>query len=97
MCSQSGTDGRPWRVSGGAPPSGISMGKLLVLKAEQDGRQLELSEDYDRQIWSGLSWAVADAPSREMTPGRPVRITYTVADPKGSSGLAEIRAFAVSN
>jgi hypothetical protein len=96
MCSQLGGDGRPWRVSGGAPPSGISMGKLLVLKAEQDGRQLKMVRDYDRQIWSGLSWAVADVPPREMTPGLPVRVTYTVSDPKDKSGLAEIRAFAVS-
>jgi hypothetical protein len=97
MCSQSGTDGRPWRVTGGAPPSGIPMGKLLVLEAEQGGKQLGMSRDYDRQIWSGLSWAVADVPPQEMVPGRPIRITYTISDPKGGSGLATIRAFVVSN
>jgi hypothetical protein len=97
MGSQTGTDGRPWRVSGGAPPSGISMGKLLVLSAGQDGKPLAMSQDYDRQIWSGLSWAVADIQPQEMTPGRPVRVTYSVSDPKGKSGTAEIRAFAISN
>jgi hypothetical protein len=97
MCSQSGTDGRPWRVTGGAPPSGTSMGKLLVLEAEQDGRRLDMSREYDRQIWSGLSWAVADVSPREIVPGRPVRITYTISDPKGSSGFANIRVFAISN
>jgi hypothetical protein len=95
MCSQSGTDGRPWRVTGGAPPSGISMGKLLVLEAKQGGKRLEMSLDYDRQIWSGLSWAVADVSPKQMIPGLPVRITYTISDPKGNSGLANIRAFAV--
>jgi hypothetical protein len=73
------------------------MGKLLVLDAEQDGKQLALSPDYDRQIWSGLSWAVADVSPQGMVPGRPVRITYTINDPKGKSGLANIRAFAVTN
>jgi hypothetical protein len=97
MCSQSGTDGRPWRVSGGAPPLGTSMGKLLVLKAEQGGRELVLSLTYDRQIWSGLSWAVADVSPLGLVPGNPVRITYTVGDPKGKSGTASIRAFSVSN
>ena len=97
MCSQSGAGGRPWRVSGGAPPSGIPMGKLLVLHAEQDGKQLEMSRDYDRQIWSGLSWAVGEARSQDMTPGRPVHISYVISDPKDKSGSAEIRAFAVSN
>jgi hypothetical protein len=97
MCSQCGADGRPWRVSGGAPPSGIPMGKLLVLKAVQGGRELVMNRVYDRQIWSGLSWAVADVPTQEMIPGVPVRITYTVSDPKGNSGDLGIRAFAVSN
>jgi hypothetical protein len=97
MCSQSGPDGRPWRVSGGAPPSGIPMGKLLVLTAEQNGRRLDMSCDYDRQIWSGLSWAVADVFPQGMTPGLPVHITYTVSDPTDKSGSADIRAFAVSN
>lgn len=96
-CSQFGKDGRPWRVSGGSPPSGVPLGKLLVLKAEQDGRELETSRAYDRQIWSGLSWAVADVPAKEMEPGGLVRITYTIGDPKGNSGTVEIRAFAVSD
>ena len=97
VCSQSSIDGRPWRVSGGAPPSGIPLGKLLVLAAEQGGRPLEMSRPYDRQIWSGLSWAVADVPASELTPGIPVRITYTVDDPKGKTGVVSIRAFAVQN
>lgn len=97
MCSQTGADGRPWRVSGGAPPSGIPLGKLLVLKAEQGGRELELSRNYDRQIWSGLSWAVADVSPQNLVPGNPVRITYSIGDPKGNSGLANIRVFAVLN
>jgi hypothetical protein len=97
MCSQSGADGRPWRVSGGAPPSGTSLGKLLVLSAEQEGRQLVLTQDYDRQIWSGLSWAVGDFGSADLKPGLPVRITYSVGDPKGGTGTVALRAFAVSN
>jgi hypothetical protein len=97
MCNQSGPDGRPWRVTGGPPPSGIPMGKLLVLKAEQGGRELAMSLNYDRQIWSGLSWAVAEISAQELVPGTPVWITYSVSDPKGGSGLANIRAFAVLN
>jgi len=97
VCSQSMADGRPWRVSGGSPPSGTPLGKLLVLTAEQGGRMLEMSRPYDRQVWSGLSWAVADVPAGELAPGVPVRITYTVDDPKGRTGAVSIRAFAVQN
>jgi hypothetical protein len=67
------------------------------LKAEQGGRELELSRNYDRQIWSGLSWAVADVSPQNLVPGNPVRITYSIGDPKGNSGLANIRVFAVLN
>jgi hypothetical protein len=97
MCSQSGTDGRPWRVTGGAPPMGISMGKLLVLTAEQGGRELAMGRNYDRQIWSGLSWAVAEISPQELVPGSPVRVTYSITDPKAGSGIASISAFAVLN
>jgi hypothetical protein len=58
---------------------------------------LEMSRPYDRQVWSGLSWAVADVPAGELAPGVPVRITYTVDDPKGRTGAVSIRAFAVQN
>jgi hypothetical protein len=95
MCSQTGSDGYPLRVSGGPPPSGTTLGKLLVLRAEQGGKDLEMVRDSDRQIWSGLSWAVADIPASQLAPGVPVRITYTASDPKGKTGSASLRAFAV--
>jgi hypothetical protein len=95
--SQIRADGRPWRVSGGAPPSGIAMGKLLVLKAKQGGRELEMNRPYDRQVWSGISWAVADVSKQDLAPGVPIRVTYTVSDPKGTLGLVSIAAYAVAN
>jgi len=93
--TQEGPGGRPWRVSGGSPPSGTPLGRLLILTAEQDGRPLEMSRPYDRQIWSGLSWAVAEVPARALAAGRSVRISYSVSDPKGSSGPVSLAAFAV--
>jgi hypothetical protein len=97
VCSQLGADGRPWRVSGGAPPSGTPMGRILVLKADQDGHELKMTRPYDLQIWSGLSWAVAEAPASELSPGRPVRISYEIRDPKAGSGSVELSAFAVTD
>jgi hypothetical protein len=73
------------------------MGSILVVKADQGARELELRLNYDRQIWSGLSWAVADVSPPGLVPGEPVRITYSIGDPKGKSGLARIRAFAVTD
>jgi len=95
-CSQIGANGRPWRVNGGAPPLGTPMGKILVLKTEQDGRPLAMTRPYDLQIWSGLSWAVAEVPARELTPDRPVSISYEIRDPKGAAGAISLSAFAVA-
>jgi hypothetical protein len=97
VCSQEGANGRPWRVSGGAPPSGLAVGKLLQLSVEQDGHPLEIARPYDRAIWSGLSWTVADVAAGDLIPGRPVRISYAVDDPKTKAGKISLSAFAVGN
>jgi hypothetical protein len=95
VCSQVGVNGRPWRVSGGAPPSGLPVGKLLELKVEQDGHPLKIDRPFDRPVWSGLSWTVADIAPGGLIPDRPVRVSFRVDDPKGASGIVSISAFAV--
>ncbi len=97
VCSQDGANGRPWRVSGGAPPSGLPVGKLLVLRAEQDAHPLQIGRPYDRAIWSGLSWSVAEVAAVDFVPGHPVRISYAVDDLKANSGRISLSAFAVGN
>jgi hypothetical protein len=96
MCSQTKSDGHPWRITGGAPPSGTPMGKILKLKAEQGGRDIPLERDTDRQVWSGLSWAVGEVDAQNLVPGVPVKITYAIEDPKPDSGVADVSAYAVT-
>ncbi|MCL5996676.1 MAG: hypothetical protein M1546_11570 [Chloroflexi bacterium] len=62
------------RTSGGAPPNGLSLGQMLTITVEQDGRTIPVDINYDKAIWSGLSWAVAEVPVQRLTPGQPVRI-----------------------
>ena len=49
------------RVTGGAPPKGTSMGQILSIELRQDGKGVPLQLNYDKAIWSGLSWAAAEA------------------------------------
>ncbi len=65
---QTGSDGLPLRLSGGAPPNGKGMGELLILRAEQDGRAVPVEIAYDKAIWSGLSWAVGEVDCRKLKP-----------------------------
>src|ERR1700733_6129549 len=46
---------RSWK---GGPPNGANMGKVFILTALQDGKTLPVEINYDKVIWSGLSWAV---------------------------------------
>lgn len=96
IARQRGAQGRPWRVNGGAPPAGTPMAQLLILRAQQDGRPLRLNTPYDRQIWSGLSWAVAEVPAGEFEPDRPISISYEIRDPKGAAGTLSLSAVAVA-
>ena len=67
-------DGEPCRVSRGAPPTGTTLGKVLVIQASQAGRDLPVQVNYDKAIWSGLSWAVGEIRSTDCQPGQPVQI-----------------------
>ncbi len=57
LCSP---DGLMFRISGGSPPAGKPMGELITLKAVQGGKELPVKVEYDKQIWSGLSWGVGE-------------------------------------
>ncbi len=64
--------GRPLRLSGGSPPKGTTMGKLFILRAEQDGRDVPVEINYDKAIWSGLSWAVGEIDCPLLKAGVPL-------------------------
>jgi hypothetical protein len=73
-------DGSIMRSWKGGPPSGMNMGKVFVLTASQDGKPLPVEVNYDKIIWSGLSWAVGEIPHRALRPGGPVTIECSSAE-----------------
>lgn len=72
MMQQQSPDGGLHRT---APPSGVTMGKIFLLKAEQGGRQIPVRENYDREVWSGLSWAVGEISHKDLQPEAPLTLT----------------------
>jgi hypothetical protein len=94
--SQVGKDDHPLRISGGAPPQGIFMSKLLSIYAVQDGKEIPLEINYDKQIWSGLSWAVAEIKSENLRIDKPVIVKYTVNDPQNRDFKIEGRIYEVA-
>jgi hypothetical protein len=71
---QYGKDGGAMRSWPGGPPTGTSVGKVLKIYAEQDGRPLEVEINYDKQIWSGLSWGAGEIKHKNFSSGQPITI-----------------------
>jgi hypothetical protein len=67
-------DGSIMRSWKGGPPNGTNMGKVFVLTASQGGKPLSVEVNYDKVIWSGLSWAVGEIRQGALKPGVPVAI-----------------------
>jgi hypothetical protein len=68
---------RPLRSSGGAPPNGTTLGKLFKIEAWQDHRSRPVVCQYDKAIWSGLSWAVGEVRHQDLDAGRQVTVRCT--------------------
>ena len=66
---QRGSDGVAKRTSGGAPPDGKTLGTLITLSASRDGQPVAIDLNYDKAIWSGLSWAVGEIPAERLSAG----------------------------
>ena len=71
---QRGKDGGIMRSWHGGPPNGKTVGTVLKIVAEQDGKQLPIEINYDRQVWSGLSWGAGEVKHANFAAGSPIRI-----------------------
>jgi hypothetical protein len=80
MQQRSAKDGIIMRSWKGGPPTGTNMGKFFVLSASQDGKPLPVEINYDKVIWSGLSWAVGEIPHGALRPEAPVTIESSSAE-----------------
>jgi hypothetical protein len=83
-------DGFIRRTWAGGPPNGTNMAKVFTIDAMQDGRSIPVRIDYDKIVWSGLSWAVGEIDANDLTPSQPVTIRFhsTEKDPVQLEGAA---------
>jgi hypothetical protein len=77
---QHGRDGSVMRSWPGGPPKGKSVGTVLKLVAEQDGKALPIEIDYDRQVWSGLSWGAGEVRHANFVAERPIIVRCSSAE-----------------
>jgi hypothetical protein len=74
-------DGRALRSTGGSPPDGVTLEKLLGIEVDQGGEPVAVQINYDKAIWSGLSWAVAEFDTRVLQRGTLVNIRCFTKEP----------------
>lgn len=89
---QFGDNGLPVRSWGGAPPDGKKMNTLLIITAKQGGKSLPLHIEYDKMIWSGLSWAAAEIRHTSLEPGQPVEVKCISTEPAKLNLKAQVYA-----
>lgn len=80
MQQRSAKDGSVMRSWKGGPPNGTNMGKWFVIKAWQGGKAVPVEIDYDKVIWSGLSWAVGEIPRDALKTGNTLVLECSSAE-----------------
>jgi hypothetical protein len=71
---QFGSDGFPRRSWGGAPPDGKKMDAFLQISLHQDGRDIPFYKEYDKMIWSGLSWGAGEVDPAHLDASKPLEV-----------------------
>ena len=89
---QLGRDGHQQRSWPGGPPNGISVGRVLMLQATQEGKAVPIEINYDKVVWSGLSWAVGEIHRSDLYPGP---ITIRCLSAEKDPVILECRIFVV--
>jgi hypothetical protein len=80
MFQQRDEKGNIMRSWPGGPPNGKSVGAVLKIVAEQSGKPLPLDLQYDRVIWSGLSWGAGEIKHKDFASGQPITIRCSSAE-----------------
>lgn len=92
---QCDSKGKPFRYWGGGLPDGRNMKDYYLLNARQGKRSIPLKIQYDKVLWSGLSWATAEIDASEFDHSRPVTLEYSVPE-LGAGNQVDCRVYSVT-
>ncbi|MCC5807675.1 MAG: hypothetical protein JJU00_15225 [Opitutales bacterium] len=84
--------GDPVRTTGGWPPDGLPMDKVIRLSVTQGGKPVALSRQYDKTIWSGLSWAAVVVRGGDCRTGLPLKLE--AATPERDAERLDFKVYA---
>lgn len=72
------SNGMPCRVSDGGYPDGTSIDKIGILNIHIANTYIPVTLHYDKPLWSGLSWAVAEFEVSKNHEGVSCNVEYSV-------------------
>jgi hypothetical protein len=76
IVTQKTPDGVLRRTWAGGPPSGENMGKVFAFSARQGSHVIPVRIEYNKIIWSGLSWAIGEIDAKSVPSGEPITIQF---------------------
>ena len=83
-------DNRAKRSGCGAYPLRATLARLLIIEVEQEKRTVDVMIHYDKDIWSGLSWAVGEFRADTLARGAPVSIRCSTKETADVTLTAQI-------
>lgn len=92
LFQQLGSDNFPRRSSGGSPPNGRKMDEFFIITVTQGKKSIPLTINYDKMIWSGLSWAAGEVKSSSFNPDIPLSIKCVTTETDKLTLKAEVHA-----
>jgi hypothetical protein len=72
--------GLPYRSWPGAPPDGKKVNEVIRIAVTQGGKEIPLRIEYDKVIWSGLSWGAGEIGEKALDASMPVEIHCSSAE-----------------
>ena len=72
--------GLPHRSWPGSPSDGKKVSEVIKISVMQDSKDIPLNIEYDKVIWSGLSWAVAEVSQHNFDAAKPLQIKCSTGD-----------------
>ncbi len=97
VMQQFSPNGDPCRSWPGAPPDGKKVSEVIRISASQDGKDIPLHIQYDKVIWSGLSWGVAEAKAGTFDSSRPLLVRCSTAEKDELRLTADIYALSYAS
>jgi hypothetical protein len=83
-------NGLPHRSWPGAPPDGKKVSEVIKINVSQEGRDIPLHIEYDKMIWSGLSWGAAEIKKGTFDPSKSLTVKCATEEKSDLKLVADV-------